>query len=387
MPGQHAPVAVMAVDLPHENRVRTRPIHPAQIRVHRRAPVQRSHHRDIAVLLLRVSDVLQPLRPETGAFKVVKIVLGNEARIAQPRHPFGPVRRVLRNALETPPQRPVYIAVNPVKELVRTAKTASGPHRRMHNAPLHAFQRGHTRIACNFNVAETVQGEARLPNFRSVTYERIAVRLPRAMMYAPVAADPLSVILVRLRRVGQIAARVQRPVCVQTGPVPQRDRRARRSTHPQPAPAGDRLSQVEDVHALARTGHLDSRQRLGHARRRHTLRNQRAPGRVHSHSRLPARVVVTRAVPPRFLQARVITLAVIEIVIRNRARRRLPLAIGYDADLPAVLVLNDPLQQQLSACPRKACGGWATAGCPPPHCTSHAPARRRKRCPPAAATP
>ena len=212
MPCQHALVAVVPVDLPHEDRVGARPVHPAQIRVHRRAPVQRSDHRDIAVLLLRVTDILQPFGPETGAAEVVKIILGDEARIAQPRHPFGTLGRILRDTLETAPQRPVYIAVNTVEELVRTAKTAPGPNCRMHHAPLHALQVRNTRIAGHFNVAETMQRKARLPYLDTISSERIAVRLPRAMMYFPFAADPLPVILLRFGRVAQVTARVQRPV-------------------------------------------------------------------------------------------------------------------------------------------------------------------------------
>ena len=229
----------------------------------------------------------------------------------------------------------------------------------MHHTPLHAIQRRRARIIVgHLHIAETVQRKARLPFLDSISSERINVRLPRAMMYAPVAAGPLPVRLLRIGRVAQIAARVQRPVCVQTGPVPQRNRRARRPSHPQSAPSRDHLPQVEDVHALARAGHLNRPYRLDHPRRWHALRHHRAPGRLHSRSWLPRRVVVTGAVPTRSLQSRIVTLTVVEIVIRDRARRRFPFAVGDDADLPPVCVLNDRLQQQSGPVPvRRAVAG------------------------------
>ena len=240
-------------------------------------------------------------------------------------------------------------------------KASAGLDRRMDNAPLQALQdrcagvvfnaslldRGAT--AGHFDVAETVQCEARLPHLLPIAFEGISVGLACARMTFAIAANALPELLLRLRAVACVAARVQRPVGVEAAPVSEGDRLAGPPAHPQPAPTGDDLPQVEETDARAGAGQARRRPRFDDTHGRDRLRHQHAPGRGHSRCRLPGRIIITGAIPARPFPAGIVALTVAEIVVGDRAGGHLPGAIGDDADLFAIRELDDQLQQQFGS--------------------------------------
>ena len=74
--GQQRFVVQEPVERPYHHRVAARPVgRGVGVGVVRAAPVDGADRGDVAVLLLRVGDVVRPLGPEGGAVEVVQVVL------------------------------------------------------------------------------------------------------------------------------------------------------------------------------------------------------------------------------------------------------------------------------------------------------------------------
>ena len=284
---EDAGVAVFEIEVPGHHRVRALPHRVHQVGVVGAAPVEGRDHRQVAVRLLGVGQVVEPFRPQREGVEGEGEIADH--RVAEPADPLGPVGRVLGEALHRGGERPGDVAVDPVDQLVGAFEAPRLGHGGAGVAgldPLH----GHAGIADRLGAAEAVEGEPGLPDLRSpvgggggVVGSGLVCGLPvgrgvgggiggagRAaqdvlvgLAGAVVEAD--AAVLEAFFALGQASQPVLgivgpgvhvRPVvqaAVGPHPVAVADRHpaARRAANPQPSPSGQVLAEVVDGRGLA----------------------------------------------------------------------------------------------------------------------------------------
>ena len=254
---EDAGVAVFEVEVPDHHRVRALPHRVHQVGVVGAAPVEGRDHRQVAVRLLGVGQVVEPFRPERERVEGEGEVAGH--RVAEPADPLGPVGRVLGEPLHRGGEGPGDVAVDPVDQLVGAFEAPGLGHGGAGVPgldPLH----GHAGIASDFGAAEAVEGEPGLPDDGvGRAAQDVLVGLAGAVVEADAAVLEAFVALGQPggAELGVVGPGVHvRPVVeAAVGPnavaVADRHPAASRAGHPQPGPPGQVLAEIVDGHGLA----------------------------------------------------------------------------------------------------------------------------------------
>mgnify|MGYP005843115919 CR=1 FL=1 len=300
-----------------------------------------------AVVTLRFRQVVQPLGEECGGVGMECRRAAVDLGVARPAQPFVALRAIRGDLDKVRALRPDDVAVKLVRHLVRGRERTRKWRIGMDHDSGHRIQgRLAARIAGDFDVPESVIGEARCPRLHSGAAQDVGVGSPS---------------------LAQVLGH-QTAVRIDHFPEPESHPRTRRAGDLQPRDAGEVLPQVEDERAPGRTQHADRPDFLDGADigRRVGLHPERrgepefdlaaagpvvedrpgGPVGARGDSLLPAAVVEGGFAPAGHLAPRVVGLAHQQVGFQGRAGGALPGRVAGDGAPRAAGKLQYQLEQQ-----------------------------------------
>ena len=314
-------VAVALVDHPRDD-------HPGVRPGGRTVALERQPRRDVGIRALRrlgVEDVVAPFGDEGGDVHVERRARQEHLRVGQPAEPLVALRAVRRDRQEVAALAPCDVAPQAVDHVARALEPPRPRRVRVDHAARDGLQRGRFRQPRDLDVAEPVEGEARLEDLAAAAAQDVGLLRPRRPQVRQVQGA------VRLQHLGE----------------PQPHGRAALALDRQTDPADHVLTEVEHVHAGLLLGDGDRAQVLRDADRLGALGDEcRVVERARPDGR-PVAVVVVRVGPAVELVACVVVLAVQQVGVPDRPGPRAPAVVaGQDLQRP-VRVLDVQLAQQL----------------------------------------
>ncbi len=230
-----------------------------------------------------------------------------------------------------------------VQQRIRTLEAAADIDRVAHESPFEAFERRLAGKSREFDVAETVQRESRLPDFLAAAFGDVGVALAGRLLVSG----------------------VQRPISIDESRMAQCNRGPPGPASAKPRPAGEVLAEIVNIDPVAQIFELQRLDGLHDSNRRQLLRDQLAAGRLGLRGVVPAGIIVAGTIPAGLFSPGVVVFAMAYIVRANGPLGNLPTRVRRITDDLTVVILDVHLQPQDKLFGKRLSGNRFAARTPP----------------------